>query len=41
MARTGQTDRNPKYQRRLAIGIVLWVIVMFLFLLFAIVVDWH
>lgn len=36
-----QSDRNPKFQRRLAIGIALWVFLMFLFLAFAIAIDWH
>ena len=36
-----QPDRNPTFQRRLAIGIAIWVFLMFLFLAFAIAIDWH
>jgi hypothetical protein len=36
-----QSDRNPKFQRRLAIGIAIWVFLMFLFLALAIAIDWH
>ncbi|MDP4219056.1 MAG: hypothetical protein Q8916_01595 [Bacteroidota bacterium] len=36
-----QIDRNPKFKRRLAIGIAIWVFLMFLFLAFAIAIDWH
>ena len=36
-----QFDRNPAFKRRLAIGIAIWVFLMFLFLAFAIAIDWH
>jgi hypothetical protein len=36
-----QRDRNPKFRRKLAIGIAIWVFLMFLFLAFAIAIDWH
>ena len=36
-----QLDRDPKFRRRLIIGIAIWVFLMFLFLAFVIVVDWH
>lgn len=36
-----QIDRNPKFRRWLIIGVALWVFLMFLFLAFAIAIDWH
>lgn len=36
-----QIDRNPKFRRWLGIGIAVWVLLMFIFLAFAIAIDWH